>query len=58
MTWQQFLIGVWLTIGLANGIIKVGRNREFSSVGAALTVVFCIVEITAVALVLSSGGFW
>jgi hypothetical protein len=58
MTWQQFLIALWLVANAALSLVSATRDRETSSGEAALGVILAWSFYIAIALVLHSGGFW
>lgn len=58
MTWQQWLIALWLVMVLAFGVWRATSNRQLKPTIVTLSIMMAIAEVISVVFVLHSGGFW
>jgi hypothetical protein len=58
MTWEQWVIAIWLIVGGAIGIATTARDKEMSSLAVTFAVIIILCWRVTMALVLHAGGFW
>lgn len=62
MTWPQWVVALWLSLGFIGGIRRgvdyLKKKSQDSSGTIAFFVVLELVSTTAMVFVLHSGGFW